>query len=171
MDFGRLFEDKVHPDLVHLARYCQSLAGDREMPRRQDFRPSQAPSILEGLFLVDVLPGENDYYFSLFGAQISMMYGFDMTKRRLSTLEVADVREAVRKTYDEIVKIRRPVYLRGKYTWPGQELPVERLLIPLADDEGRLATILGAVHTDAPSDQMFLYTGLGPALLVAETTY
>jgi hypothetical protein len=120
--------------------------------------------------LVDVLRDEDDYYFSLFGDLMKKMYGADFTNLRLSSVGNANLRNLLRATYNAVVATQTPLYLRGKYCWPTQEIDVERLLVPLADDNDRLVSILGVVYTDVPEEHLVQFAGNGPALFIPSHT-
>jgi hypothetical protein len=47
---------------------------------------------------------------------------------------------------------------------------MERLLIPLADDNGRLVTILGVVYTDFPDEHLAQFAENGPAFFIPSKT-
>ncbi|MBU6299240.1 MAG: PAS domain-containing protein [Alphaproteobacteria bacterium] len=166
MDSRELVERGAHCSLVKLAAHCERLAGGRDMPYRRDFRASQVPWVFESLFLLDVLHDENDYYFRLTGGLMEKAYGATLTGQRLSAIAGAGLQESLRASYDTVVATRAPLYVRGKYRWPNREMEVERLLIPLADADGRLSTILGAVHAPVSADLLVLLAGVGPATFV-----
>jgi hypothetical protein len=169
MNFEPLFERQIHPGIARAAQYFQDIAADRELPRRHDFRPTSVRSILGYIFLIEVLPG--DYRFSLFGEHMSMLYGADLTNKRLSEIGGEELRGYLRKTYDAVVTARSFQYLRGRYAWPDWSVPIERLLVPMADDTAKLTTIFGLTIPDIPSDTLAINVRDGAAMLKIDTEY
>lgn len=165
MDFEPLYEKQIHPNIARVAQYCQDLAGDKTFPNRRDFRPSAVRSIIGYVFLIDILPEDDDYYFSLFGVHMATLYGMDLSKKRLSKIGDENVRGFLRKTYDTVAASRSFQYLRGRYTWPTRSVEIERLLVPMADDEGRLTTILGVTLPASATDTLLVFAGVGAAQL------
>lgn len=168
MDFSALFARNIHPDIAWLARYHLHLAGNDPLPRRSRFRPPYAPTVLGYVFLIDVLPEDNDYYFSLFGERIAVLYGTDLGHRRLSEIGDAMLRTSLRTTYDRVVATHLPLYMRGRYAWPDRSIPIERLLVPMADDDGRLSAICGISVPHVPDEELEFRAGHGPAQLVGD---
>ncbi len=166
MHFDDLVESGGRPELIRMAEYCDRLAGSRTMPRCRDISLCEVLWALGHIFLVDVLRDEDDYLFTLFGDAMKKMYGADFTGLRLGTVGNANLRNLLRATYNAVVATQTPLYLRGKYCWPTQEIDVERLLIPLADDRGHMVTILGVVYTNVPDEFLLQFAGNGPALFV-----
>lgn len=159
----------IHPDIAALARYCDELSGDEHLPRRNRFRPPRIGALLGYFFLIDVLHAEKDYVFSLYGERIAVLVGGDKMKgRRLSELDNYEMRQSLRRTYDRVVASHLPLYMRGRYVWPNVAVDIERLLIPMADDNGKLSTICGISIPTVPDSEMELYVGRGPARLVCD---
>lgn len=159
-------QEGARAELVRVAEYCKGLAGEHGMPRRQALSLYDMLWVLPHCFLIDVVSDEPDYLFRFMGSIMSRMYGADFTGLRLSGVGNANMRNLLRATYNAALATQTPLYLRGKYTWPAQEIDVERLLVPLADERGHHASVLGVVFTDAPEDQLDRLAGFGPALFV-----
>lgn len=169
MNFEPLFERQIHPGIARAAQYFLDISHDRELPRRRDFRPTNVRSILGYVFLIDVLP--SDYRFSLFGEHMAMLYGTNLSNTLLSVVGDEKLRGFLRKTYDAVVAARSFQYLRGRYTWPDRSVPIERLLVPMADDAGKLSTIFGLTIPDIPNGTLVLSAGEGAAMLEIDTEY
>lgn len=169
MNFEPLFAQQIHLDIRGTAQYFLDISQDRELPRRRDFRPAKVRPVLGYIFLIDVLP--DDYRFSLFGEHMSMLYGENLTNKRLSDVGDEKLRGFLRKTYDAVVAARSFQYLRGKYTWPDRSVPIERLLVPMADDAGKLSTIFGLTIPDIPEGTLVLEAGEGAATLEINFEY
>lgn len=165
MNFEPLFETNIHPGIARMAQYCSDLSRKRDMPRRSEFRPSNVRSLLGYMFLIDVLPDEDDYHFSLFGIHMSVLYGLDLTDKRLSQVGDDQLQRFLRKTYDKVVATRSYQYLRGRYVWPDRSVDIERLLVPMTNDDGQLTTILGLTIPNTPTDTLLVFAGVGAAQL------
>jgi hypothetical protein len=154
LEFPDLVRVSAHPDLVRLARHCAAMAGERNMPQRRSLDPQEVVWLLGRIFLLDVLEGGADYRYRLFGSAMAMVYGEDLTGRRLSELGRDGFESAMRADYDAVVATRAPLFRRGDLLWPGKEyVGVERLLVPLSDDDRTVSMILGAAcygHTGHP---------------------
>jgi hypothetical protein len=168
MDFRPLFERPIHAGIETAARYCREIAVGRDLPRRQDFRPTKVRSILGHMFLLDVLAEENDYRYSLCGVNISVLIGVDGTNKRMSDLPQTDMSARLKKTYDDVVAARSFLYVRGQYNWPNRAVNIERLLVPMTNGEGKLQAIFGVVISDCPADMLVIYAGAGMAKLVID---
>lgn len=168
MDISTLCEKKLHPDIARFAQYCADLAGDRDMPRRSEFRPGRVSSMLGYIFLVDIIFETDDYRYSLFGVHLPKLYGIDLGGKKLSEVDDASARAFFRKTYDQVVEDGRPQYVSGQYVWPDRVIGVERLLVPMANDEGRLSSIIGLVIPDIPSDVLVVFAGVGMSRIVPD---
>ena len=168
MDIEEILRGEARDEILRIARYCQNLAGNRPMARRSELSLHDMLWVLPHAFLIEVLADEDDYQFTLYGDQMRRMYGADFTGLKLSTVGNENLRNLLRATYNAVVATQTPQYLRGKYEWPTQEIGIERLLIPLADDKDRLATILGVVYADIPDAELARFAGVGPALFIPE---
>lgn len=168
MKFGNLFARYIHPEIAGLARYAGELAGDEALPRRRLFEPMQISGILDFVYLIEFLPEENDYFFSLSGSRMGALFGADFGGHRLSEMGDTVMRESLRTSYDRVIKTRQPLYMRGYYVWPQKSVPIERLLIPMVSDEGDVNAILGISVPGVADIDLELYTGEGVAQLVGE---
>jgi len=165
MDFEPLRQISIHPDMALVVRHLQAIASGNDLPKWLDFRPSQVRHALGYVFLIDVLPDQNDFRYHLLGEHILILYGLQATNKLLSELGYEAQFARLRDTYHAVVKARSFLYLRGRYDWPDRSVAIERLLVPMADGDGHLNFILGLTIPDAPTDQISVFAGLGPALL------
>jgi hypothetical protein len=169
MRFGNLFARSIHPETAGLVYYIQELAGDADMPRRSQLDLSRLGLITHYLYLVDVLQQEDDYRFSFWGSRMTILFGNDLHGRRLSDIADLDVRDSVRQTYDHVVETGEPLFMRAEYAWPGGKyVPIERLLLPMATDDGQLGAICGVSVPDIADADLEMYAGYGPARLLNE---
>jgi hypothetical protein len=138
------------PQLVFLLRYWDRLhvAGGHVAPGRVD--PAELAPVLDHVMLLDVEEGGGDFRYRLYGRAIAARSGFDMTGRRTSELPTGQLAsDFFLAVYRAVLARRRPVY-----TW--HQMPVQvtantwhRLILPLADSDGRVVQLLaGNVGTD-----------------------
>jgi len=169
MNFGILFARHIHPETAGLARYAQELAGDAPMPPRRRFNPDDLGAIRNYIYMIEVLRPENDYFFSMSGCRMRILFGMDLAGTRLSDLGDFELRQALCKTYDCVVATAKPQFMRAEYIWPMRKfVPIERLLVPLADDDGQVCAICGISVPEIADIDLEMYAGHGPAMLVRE---
>lgn len=169
MNFGNLFARNIRPEITGLARYALDLAGDNPLPLRSAFDPRRIWAINDYVYLIDVLRDENDYYCSLWGGRMNALFGFSLLGMRLSEMEDPDLRKALCKTYDRVVESEKPLFMRARYAWPERkQIAIERLLIPMAADDGILNTICGISIPEVADVDIEMYAGHGPAKLIGE---
>jgi len=165
MDFEPLFQRPIHPNIAQVVRHIQAIAPGNKLPKRLDFRPSQVGQALGYIFLIDILPDEDDFRYPLLGEHIVILYGIQATNKRINELGHDAQFARLRDTYHAVIKARSFQYLRGRYDWPDCSVAIERLLVPMAGADGCLNSILGVTIPDAPTEHLSVFAGLGPALL------
>jgi hypothetical protein len=162
MNFEPLLAVSVHPVIAETARYFQTLAPGDTLPKRHAFRPNHVRHALGYIFLVEVLPG--DYRWELVGEKIGILFGTNRQGSLLSTIEPIELRHLLKPMYDGIVASHAFHYCRGRYTWPDRSVAIERLLVPMTDDQGRLTSIFGVTMPVEPLDDfVIVFTGMGAA--------
>lgn len=169
MDFTSLFEKTVHPDIERFARYCLELAAGRNLPRKDDFLPEQAMSLLGNLYLLKKTPS-SDYVPEVFGVRMAVLYDCDMTDIRLGAFENTDLRQELRRSYDMVVEMGAPVYQRGRYVWSDKTVGFERLMVPLTDNDGKIAALLCSTSLDVSDEELETFRGAVPSKLIPEET-
>lgn len=161
MNFEPLLAKPVHPAIAEVARYFQTLAPGDALPRRHAFRPTHVRHALGYIFIVDVLA--DDYRWNLIGEKAGILFGTNRQGSLLSGLPT-ELRNVLRPMYDGVVASRSFHFARGRYTWPNRTLPIERLLVPMTDDQDRLTSVFGVTIPDEPLDDFDLVlTGKGAA--------
>ncbi len=170
MEFDRQFELLAHPELVRLARHCESLAAPSQLPRREDFDPAPLLRYLFGrLYIVDVLDGGTDYRFRLFGMYWQTIYGSNLAGKRLSDIEATGNLLNLRAHYDACVAKRAPIFRPGKLVWPDRRaIAYQRLLIPFSDGDSRVSMLLCAAYCDISREDLCLFQGAGLPQLVLD---
>lgn len=168
MNFENLFARHIHPGIAGLARYTAEIAGKKKLPRRSQFDPSRVASLLDYMYMVDVLFDVQDYYFSYSGWRMATLFGIDLSGRLLSEIESVFPEASIRDTYDCVVATGQPYFMRGHYTWPGKSVPIERLLIPMTDAAGTLDTICGLSIPAIADVDLEMFVGHGVARLICD---
>ncbi|MGB8601266.1 MAG: PAS domain-containing protein [Rhizomicrobium sp.] len=167
MDFSALYRSLQDPDLIRLARYCEELTAAKPLPCWHDFRPSHATYLLGQLYVIELIDGGADYFFKLSGSYMKEIYGIEIVDRPLSSLPDGALKDTMRRNYAAVVASGNPVCGAGELVWPDERrIGVERMLIPFADEQGSLHTILGAVQCDVPLEILQLFRGNGPGRFI-----
>lgn len=169
MKLQQLMQGTVHNDLLRLAQYCNHIAAGKPLAFRRDFDPFATGWMLGSMYMVKVLDGGADYRFGLFGESMREVQGRDNTGRLLSEIGIPGLTDTLRDEFDEMMLQREMLYRRGRLVWPaGESIELERLLIPLAGDDGEIGYILGAQHYQCPLEFVVLFKGKGIPRLETE---
>ena len=138
-----------HASLRQLLDYWQRLKRDRRMPCKREFDPLDLPPrVLPRLFLIEYLEGAANYRLRLMGTYLRDAYGREFTWRRLIEEEMPGVTKTM--TYQLLgvmMKTGEPQYNLGpdRFRFFDTYSLVEQVLLPLADDNGRLGFAIGAL--------------------------
>jgi len=140
-------EKSVHPKIASLARYAAELAGPDLLPKRDRAAIDlmRLSELLDSMFLMEITDSGHDYYFKYWGELLPGICGANLCGTCLSEVNDIALRRTLKKSYDKVVEGRVPVYSRGFYVWPDTKVPVERLLIPLAGDNGKISAVCGII--------------------------
>lgn len=167
MDFSALYRRLQDPDLVRLARYCEELTAAKPLPYWHDFRPGHATYLLGQLYVIELVGDGTDYFFKLSGSYMKEIYGVEIVGLTLSHLPDGALKDTMRRNYNAVVASGNPLCESGELVWPDERrIGVERMLIPFANEQGSLHTILGAVQCDVPLEILQLFRGNGPGRFI-----
>lgn len=162
MDRTAFAGHEVDPALMRLARHCVKLAGTNKMPHYRDFHPSDVSWLMGLIYVLDVLDGCTDFRFRLLGAALTGLHGRDDTGRLLSEIRQPSLIEPLFAELSVVVPRCRMMHVRGKVVWEsGESIGAEKLLVPMADDNGALSVIVGALHYQYPKEDWVLFKGNG----------
>lgn len=131
---------------LHLLAYWRSKRGERDVPRRDTLDPVlEIPSLLAHLILVDV-EDQDRYRFRLIGSQVVERAGRNATGRLIDgTLYDDDtLREALR-CYGRAVEQRQPIMMHDFATREFTRPRSTTLVAPLADANGTVVQLIGAI--------------------------
>jgi hypothetical protein len=140
--------DQCRPELRELHDVWLRLRGDRRMPARRDFDPSEMRKLLPHIMLIDVdasMPREKRYRVRLHGTAQVGYQGIDWTGAYLHEKTDKVAAERLGAVGDHIVETREPWISTGGLYW----LPTkpfsrfESILLPLSDDDRSVNMILG----------------------------
>lgn len=127
--------------------YWDAKRGARLMPRRADIDPVELRRHLSCLSLVEVLEDGRDYRFRLLGTEFSRLFDRNSTGKTLRQVYGEgdpEVLDWMRKSYEEVLRLKRPVLRRGSMRAVDKDfIACELLLLPLAEDGERVTMIFG----------------------------
>lgn len=127
----------------HLLAHWSSLATGDRLPAIHQIDPLDLRPALGYVIIIDVVADGQDFRYRLFGSAVSSVSGFDMTGRLVSEhpastyvteFSIAVGRAAIRRRA-AVYTARRPVGAQDTLLW-------ERLVLPLVDENGRVARLL-----------------------------
>jgi hypothetical protein len=121
------------------------------MPSREDFDVFDVREWLGHLHLVQVLEQGRDFRYLVFGTELAVSFGIDLTGKTTTAL-VPDTREALLGAYREVVAKRRPQVLEADPVLKSALWRVEDLLLPLSSDGRRVDRLLIGAYPIAESD-------------------
>ncbi len=114
-------------------------------PRWRDLDPVlEIPGLLSRVFVVDVEP-DGGFRFRLLGSEIVLRATRNATGRRFESLYRDEFLADVMTLYGEVATTAEPRLFRD-WARAGDRRQSTTLLLPLLDDDGRIARILGFVE-------------------------
>jgi hypothetical protein len=139
------------PDLVELHQLWEIKRGERLMPSRADFDPSEFRKLLPTIQLYDVGRAEGIYRVRLVGSALVALAGRDNTGKPPGYgLPEADAR-AIVEILNLVVRRRAPLFGRGRVHWitGKSHRKYEGSVLPLSDDGTSVNMILCALKFEA----------------------
>ena len=135
------FSDAYHDSLLALWR---AKAGERGMPKRSDFTPRDLKDVLRNIVIFErVSEAPSHYRWRLIGTSLTTMAGDNTGKMLDETLPPDHVARWVA-CYDLVLGGGQPLRFLGHVHLKGREyLDAEHLYVPLANDNGAPAYIMG----------------------------
>ena len=151
-----MFKSPVHlsdidPEpLKNLLNYWQKIRGSRNMPTRQDLKPSEVPSLLPCITLIDVEENPRRYRTRLAGTENTRVLGFDPTGRYFE--ETSELSGAI-KRFDWLVENKQPYLYRGSLKWSDKDfLDYYSIGLPFSDDDKNVNILMFGVYYLFPED-------------------
>ncbi len=130
----------------HVHAVWEAMAGG-EVPDHSRLDPLDlGASVLPSLVLLDVLGGEADYRWRLFGSRHAEQYGADLTGKTVSELTAVNPSvEALRDFLAAVTRSARPGYFRLTYFSSGElKRQACGVLLPLRKGGPKTEVLLGA---------------------------
>lgn len=140
------------PRLTALLTYWRGIRGDDVIPRKQHFDPVAIPELLPYIYLWSYDERSDEFLFRLAGEHILVMFGREPKPgMAMADCMPAGFVDTIRRRYLRIVKERVIMYDRGTVrTSEGNEVPSERIILPLSDDGTTVTHLVGAtIYGDA----------------------
>lgn len=141
----RAFREALGDGVVAaLFSYWEEKAAGAEMPQRSAIDPIEIPHLLPTLYMLEPL-GDGAFRFRLAGTGVRELFDAEVTGRRVDeVLTTPELRENARRSYETLMRERRPWLTRTEYELNGGEtVHYRRLALPLGQD-GVVERILGA---------------------------
>ena len=108
----------------------------RTLPSRADFDPIEMPKPLLHIILVDFERPKPRLRVRLSGTNVVNVFGGDYTGLYLDEIDFGDVRSKILHDYHFGVDAKQPLFSDHKFRrLSGTYLNIERVILPLADDE------------------------------------
>ena len=137
-----------HPETDALQALWQQKRKNGLLPARADFTLGGVRRWASHLFIAAVLPDDR-FQFTLFGSDLSNVYGTDLTGALLDELTPTDVWKVVIQHYREVVQSKQPLFCPISVSNGRWYTEVSRLLLPLSSDGMTVSFILGADYSRA----------------------
>src|SRR5919109_4454361 len=136
----RIAAEELRSDMLRrLVAYWESLRGDRPMPSRGRLRAEEMSFALGQMMLVDIhWPSavtetcDPTFRFRLVGSRIESTGHKGLTGRWAHELQPEFYRDAVLRAYREAAVSGQPSIRRIQYSWDGNALNYERVVLPLS---------------------------------------
>ena len=117
------------------------------MPARRDFDPSEVPTLLPHVQLVDMIDGR--FRYRLVGTELVRAFGRDYTGQFPDDMFPGPRGRMICEVFGRVWDARQPMFLRSKYiTTRNLDLLANRLYLPLSDEGREVNMLLGAVTFD-----------------------
>lgn len=133
--------------LSRALEYWRGLKGDRDIPLRADFCPTDiAPGDLPNLILLDVHDSGADFTYRLVGSGVVGFIGHEFTGQSISEYQGMHEEPEMRDAYVAAAKDRRPTLYTGTLERFDREyVRYERLALPLQGEADGVVTQILAV--------------------------
>ena len=139
--------DSLDPRLGEVLSFWLEKAAQGQAPSRRDLDPVKLRKALPWIVLWDVEP--EGYRCRLAGTKVCEYIGTELRGVSLDEL-LQDKSSPVHGEFDTVRDRRVAHHVARQLTWPGLgHHRYRRLLLPLVDDAGKVATLLSAITIDA----------------------
>jgi len=140
------------PRLRQAYAYWVNKAGARLMPSRRDIDPTEIPSLLPFVMLLDVILEPLDFRYRLVGTEVVNISHANYTGKLFSELPGKENGSSVWNSCEQVVLTKAPLSQSSPYVGPEQSLRrCENLLLPLSEDGARVNMILKVISFELRS--------------------
>jgi len=146
----------MHPQLHDLLDFWHQKCAGRRMPARKDFDVFELRPWLGRLHLVQVVAGGEDFRFTIYGSEVAVLHGTDLTGKALSSI-AEPARESVRRAYAATCRSRAPLFIEDDRLVRSSLTRLENLILPLSDDGrtvNRLLIGVSAIERRAEQEEL-----------------
>jgi hypothetical protein len=138
-----MFRDCLtHLQLVQLYDYWDQKRAGRRWPTRDDIDPLEMRFALGNIDLVEITYDPLVFFFRISGSNIDRDEGFNMQGKTLEDYPLPQHREAVRRTYLQVLERGEPDYEELERFDEGRSVRYGRLILPLSDCGSRIDMFL-----------------------------
>ncbi|WP_282608312.1 PAS domain-containing protein [Pelagibius sp. Alg239-R121] len=130
-----------------LYSYWKRKRGARAFPSRADIDPTEMPTLLPNIILVDVTSRTPPQFrFRLVGTAIVQLYGVDFTGRYLDEIETGGMQAIIRRGYEQTVSRAEPCFQEGEVRYQNRfQIHYLRAILPLGQNDRRVDMLLAGV--------------------------
>lgn len=123
--------------------YWSSKITDAGLPGRSDIEPTEIPSLLPHIILMDVRYEPRDYRYRLIGTLVTKHLSRDWTGTWMSDIEFQKAPSQIWTNCDTAVDTRTAIISNTPYVGPYQEfMKAEDVILPLIDEQGQVNMLL-----------------------------
>lgn len=150
------------PALIRFAEAWMAARGDADMPARSDFDPIAIPELLDRVWMCAYEKDEKRFVYRLAGEAINSVYGRSLRGVNLEDIIPEASYPIVWERYFSAIEEPAAVHTTGRiYLYSDRFEKGQRLILPLADENGEAAYVIGVTvfETDwdhPPREQMAL---------------
>ena len=135
------------PELADLRRYWESKRRGGLVPLRSAIDPAELKAHLGTLFIVEPLPGMEDFRYRLMGATLVRLQGRDYTNRTVTEALAGQdpaLQRSIIAAYRKVLVEATVIRVRGTLVWVGKEfVRFDSLHLPLSTGGDEPNLILG----------------------------
>lgn len=136
----------VAPRLKEALAYWESKRAGRAMPARRDLDPTEVPSLLPYIMLIDVIPAPLDFRYRLIGTEVRAISRDNYRGRRFSEVPGKGPGSVVWGNCEQVFLTKVPFSRTPPYVGPETDLRhCENLLLPLSENGVDVTMILQVI--------------------------
>ena len=123
--------------------YWEAIRGDRPVPRRSDFDPSDIPRLLTHVVFLDVIDGGADFRFRVIGDAVRSISHANYTGQLVGSLPHINQDGPLLTSLRAAVSSREPVRSQVPYMGPVKEISLrDHMILPFSGEDGEVSHLL-----------------------------